>query len=169
MFYSQRNLCWSGDNLGFGYTTIGNYGCVITSFGMGLGVNPSVVNWALKRVNGYTGSNKNLVIWHKVAEAFPELTLKSLIHCVTIPAPVDKIDECLANNDLVIVRIDMNLFKPGIQHHWLYVYGGNGKDGYKVYDPWALSAKDWTLPPVYSKEGWDAARAIYSAVIYSRG
>lgn len=66
---SQRDPRWKNLILGFGTTqTIGVYGCTITCIANILGTTPDVVNERLKAVNGFSGA---LVIWAKLAEAFP--------------------------------------------------------------------------------------------------
>ena len=70
---SQRDPRWKDIKLGFGNTTIGFYGCTITSLAMLAGLLPNEVNERLRGVNGYAGDNKNLIIWAKVKQAIPWL------------------------------------------------------------------------------------------------
>lgn len=172
---SQRDPAWANLKLGFGPTTIGQYGCVITSLAMMLTtylaspVNPVDVNQALKSVDGYAGQNANLVIWQKVTEAFPQIKLDNIQYCRTVPAPVDDIDRFIADRKIPIIQVDSSFSQSGIQSHWLPLTGGNQSDGYTAHDPWLIPDEQSpiTIPPKYAKPGWDAARAIYAVVYYS--
>lgn len=65
----QGDPRWGNILLGFSKTaTIGTYGCVITCLSDILNTTPDIVNTRLKAVNGFDGS---LVIWSKIAQAFP--------------------------------------------------------------------------------------------------
>jgi hypothetical protein len=172
---SQRDPRWRYVKLGYGNTTIGSYGCVITSLAMALThaygreITPEEVNNRLKDVGGYTGSNKNLVIWKKVTEAFPEFKYRTAGHYVTIAAPVERIDAALDRGDYVLIRVDSNLNTTGIDHHWTLITGGNS-DKYTIGDPWPLPDNQMplTIPSAYTKPGWTPARAIFSVVIFSK-
>jgi len=174
--WSQRDPRWKSHQLGFGTSTIGGLGCLVTSHAMGLSamfgreITPPEFNDALKAVSGFTGSNRNCLIFSKVPAAFPEIELVTLVHCTTTPAPVAQIDEWLNAGYIVIIRIDMNLSTAEINQHWLLLVSGNGTDGYGFHDPWPLpeDQKELALPPASCKPGWNAARAIYSVVAYRR-
>lgn len=78
-YYSQRDSRWVDTLLGFSTATIGQKGCTITAIGNYLGISPDIVNERLKAVNGFaapsdTPTEKNLIIWAKIAEAFPGVT-----------------------------------------------------------------------------------------------
>lgn len=121
---SQNDTRWKNKILGTGNTTIGNYGCTITSLSMILGVTPDVMNQKLLAVNGYAESSpgvKNLVIWAKIAEAFPGTQVRRVYSYNN--------DDVKANVPNVLVEVDG---KPiGGYRHWV-VYVGGGK----LYDPW---------------------------------
>ena len=77
--FSQQDPQYSELPLGFSSMTIGTGGCLITSIGNLLGFDPNTVNERLKGVNGFAApqnvpEEKNLVIWAKIAEAFPPVT-----------------------------------------------------------------------------------------------
>jgi len=172
--YAQRDPAWKDVLLGFGVSTIGAYGCVITSLAMmltaveGETITPLDVNDALKAVNGFVGDTRNLVVWKSVEDAYPSVRFGGLDVCVTVSAPVDKIDAHIAMADhFCIAQVDMNPSPgaPGIQGHYVLITGGNGADGYTIHDPW--HAQVLSLPPAYCLEGWDAARAITRVTYWS--
>lgn len=172
--YGQRDPRWAFEKLGFGVETIGNYGCVITSLAMMLSaiedaeITPLDVNDELKAVDGFAGDTRNLVVWKSVEDAFPSVSFGGLDVCVTVAAPVDKIDKRIAVDDcFCIVQVDMNPSPevPGIQGHYVLIVAGNGKDGYTIHDPWHAQAL--AMPPAYCREGWNAARAITRVTYWS--
>lgn len=117
--YSQRDKRWKDIKLGTSDTTIGGYGCTITCISMIIGTTPDVANERLKAVNGY--AQGNLVIWDKLAEAFPGIKIKRVWS-------YDNVD-VLANVPNVLVEVDG---KPiGGYRHWV-VYIGNKR----LVDPW---------------------------------
>ena len=117
---SQRNSKWASIPLGFTLdTTIGTHGCTITCIAMILETTPDEVNEKLKVVKGF--ANGNLVIWAKVAEAFPGIQIHRVWNYNN--------EDVKVNVPNVIVEVDG---KPiGGPRHWL-VYIGNQK----ALDPW---------------------------------
>lgn len=121
---SQNDTKWKNKILGTGNTTIGNYGCTITSIAMILGTTPNIVNEKLLAVEGYAESStgvKNLVIWAKIPEAFPGTQVRRVYSYDN--------NDVKANVPNVLVEVDGEPI--GGYKHWV-VYVGGGK----LYDPW---------------------------------
>jgi len=186
---SQRDPRWEAVTLGYGYKTIGEWGCLLTDLTMALDYmwqenkpdqfdlspTPAQVNDALKSAGGYSQDGyKCKLIWSRVpaaAEALglPGLSLYKLTYCTTTPAPVDVIDTSLARGDYVIVQVDSNLADTDVDEHWVLITGGN-KTEYVIHDPWLLPAaqKELTMPLAYCKPGWTPDRAIFAVAIYGQ-
>ena len=167
--YGQRDALWAGERLGHGATTIGEYGCAVTCLAMavsaetGARITPLEMNRRLvETCGGFVGPNGNLVVWAKVSEAVPELGFDEVIDCQSQPAPVELINEVLAEGGYVLAQVD---FQPGgeMDQHWVLLTGRVG-EGYWVNDPW--DGRRFELPPAYCRVGWDAARAIFRVVVY---
>jgi hypothetical protein len=77
--YKQTDPRWNNVRLGYGPTTIGKAGCVISCIGYlhnsltGSNLTPLEVNTALLKAKAYVG---DLVLWSRVPKAFPELQFK---------------------------------------------------------------------------------------------
>lgn len=117
---SQRDPKWGNIKLGTSATFIKDYGCTITCIAMIVGTTPDVVNDRMKAVGGF--SNGNLVIWAKIAEAFPGISVNRVWSYDNTAV--------LAAVPNVLVEVDA---KPigGTGKHWV-VYVGNKR----LYDPW---------------------------------
>lgn len=179
-FFSQRDPRWKDHplggppNPGGAQTTIGQYGCVITSLAMGLSqltgeeIYPDHVDEAIKTVDGYSGLNRNLLKWNAVVEAFPYLRLRRYFTCDITAAPIDAIDAALTDGCIVLIKIDFDLTDPDVDSHYLLVVDGQGEHFYTCHDPWPLpkDQRPVQLPPAYCKQGWTASRAIYAGVIF---
>jgi hypothetical protein len=127
---SQRDKRWGSIKLGTSDTTISGYGCTITCISMIIGTTPDVANERLKAVNGY--AQGNLVIWDKLAEAFPGIKIKRVWS-------YDNAD-VLANVPNVLVEVDG---KPiGGYRHWVVYIGSK-----KMIDPWDGTEKSTTSYP----------------------
>lgn len=117
---SQRDPKWGNINLGTSNTFIKDNGCTITCIAMIIGTTPDVVNNRMNAVAGF--ANGNLVIWAKIAEAFPGITVRRVW-------TYDNTD-VLANVPNVLVEVDATPI-GGTGKHWV-VYIGNKR----LYDPW---------------------------------
>jgi FtsZ-binding cell division protein ZapB len=126
---SQRDPKWGSQKLGFGRTTIHNYGCTISSISMLFGTTPDIINNKLKSVNGYAGSNKNLVIWSKLSEC---LSGKFIWRGYSYDN--DKVKEAIDKNGGCLVEVDGS--RIGASRHWV-LYIGNGQ----MNDPWFGTTK----------------------------
>lgn len=69
---SQRDPRWA--SMQFGSSTVGQVGCTITGIAILLGTTPDVVLERMRNVGGF--KDGNLVIWAKIPEAFPGITVR---------------------------------------------------------------------------------------------
>lgn len=130
MNLSQRDPRWANIKLGTSNTTIGDFGCTITAIASILGTTPDVVNERMKAVNGFASGN--LVIWAKIAEAFPG----TQVHRVW-----SYNNEDVAKNvPNVIVEVDGAPI--GGARHWLRYLGNQ-----KAMDPWDGKTKTTSSYP----------------------
>lgn len=133
---SQRDARWKNLKLGFSKTlTIGDYGCTITCLAMYLGTTPDAVNERLKAVNGF--SQETLVIWAKIAEAFPGVSITK------IGWKYDNND--VKNNTPCLIEVDFDGTPRTDDRHWV-VYVGNQK----LYDPWTGTERSTSTYPALS-------------------
>lgn len=169
--YGQRDARWALERLGGGQTTIGRYGCVITCLAMaasaetGREITPSYVNAGMQAIGGYTGENRNLVVWRKVPKALPCLSYKGVVWCRWDPAPLDRINDTLRRGGYVLAKVD---FQPGgdINSHYVLLVREVG-GGYLIHDPWTGKAHEF--PPAYCRAGWTAARGIFALAFFEGG
>jgi len=170
--YGQQWHPWRYDRLGYSsHLTIGSWGCVvasaatIVSHATGTELTPRDVNQRMKDVGGFL-KGTGLFIFHKLAEAYPILSYDGLYVSRYRPAPIERIDDHLAEGGYVIAQVDFNPLRADVQSHYLVLAGSNGNQGYWAVDPWIGGVT--TIPPAYAEKGdWDAARTIYRTVFYS--
>lgn len=134
--YSQQDPAWKNNLLANGPDTLGYMGCAVTcvamySSGWGHTETPATLNLKLRSHGGYVGE---AIVWGAVTQFHPEIRSTGLTLCMTIDAPLERIDSSLAAGQPVIVEVD---YSPaaGLQTHWLLVYGKQGDD-YLIQDPW---------------------------------
>lgn len=125
-YYSQRDKAWSGVKLGFGSTTIGNYGCFITALSMLIEKTPNITNEILKKGGAFNG---DLLISDKAAVA---LDLEYLGKTTTKPKEFPTIAE-----------VDMSP-SAGKQQHFVVML----KD--KIIDPWTGTERPLNTYPIVS-------------------
>src|ERR1039458_5489878 len=80
--FSQRDPRWMNTLLGGSAYYIHAKGCTISCLAMILDLTPDVVNEKLKAVNGFApdaASQVSLLIWAKIAEAFPGVTVNRVL------------------------------------------------------------------------------------------
>lgn len=127
--YSQRDFRWGNKKLGYGDTFIKSYGCTITALAQLLLLNgydetPATVNDKLKANNGFTGANKNLLVWGAIAKAFEARHIKR-----DYTYSNAEVLSAIKNYKGCLVEVDGE--KIGAPKHWV-LYIGNGK----ALDPW---------------------------------
>jgi len=136
---SQRDPRWANDKMGNSSCTVGRFGCLITSITMALrwfgkDVDVKELNQWLSANGGYVNGTGNLY-WGAIPDLYPDIYMHTSINCVSVPAPLDKIDALLAQNIPVIVEVDFNPATTPIDQHWVLLIGKQGDD-YIVNDPW---------------------------------
>lgn len=124
--YSQRDPKWANEKLGFGSTTIGGYGCKLTSFAMLDGRTPSELNELFKREGCFSS---DLLDDKKCAQALGwTFMLKTTDSPSTTP--------CIAEADMSP--------SPGKQQHFVVWQGDT------ILDPWTGAERPSTTYPVVS-------------------
>ncbi len=130
---SQSDARWKSEKLGTSTSTIGGYGCLITSVSMmlnhfGFDTDPSRLNKLLVANNGY--SSGNLFVWGSLYSLFPGVG--GYIRHTGFPK--DKIDAQLSANRPVIVHVDYVPSTAAIDEHWVLIVGKVDGD-YIINDP----------------------------------
>jgi hypothetical protein len=177
--YGQQWFPWRSDGLGWSsYSTIGGWGCVVTSAAMivshatGEPISPRMVNRKMKEVGGFLDGNR--FIFSSLPAAYPALYYAGFIRCETMPAPVIQISEHLKSGGYVIAEVDLKLITGGVQQHWLVLTGVAsvhpiyGRIFY-AHDPW-IGCRT-LLPEAYCDMGsadGTASRWIFGAAFYGR-
>jgi hypothetical protein len=141
---SQRDERWKDIKLGFGNTTIGGYGCVITCISMIAGLTPDDVNERLKNANGYDTKsvNKNLIIWEKINEVIPNLKFIKRVRAYN--------NEDVRENLPCLVEVDGS--RIGAETHWV-LYLGNQQ----MADPWYGNVKSTNY---YAPKGYAVIKKV---------
>ncbi len=133
---SQMDPRWKNKALGFDTSTIGSYGCLMTSMTMvanyyGFNETPDTVNEKMKAAKGYQGA---LIIPAVLPAALPGMIYRNFINCENSAAPMTEIDAYLAQGKPVIIEVDYAP-DPGLQNHWIVLYEKRGND-YLLRDPY---------------------------------
>lgn len=117
---SQRDTRWATKLINeVPGSTIGRYGCTITSIGILLGKNPDDIETFLRANKGFLGDK---VIWSKVPY------FRHRWYCQNVVAPVDEIKTELRRHPVLLV-VHMNGVK---QDHWVLAIDEN----FTIIDPW---------------------------------
>lgn len=117
---NQRDIRWANIPVGTGIQTIGQIGCLITVLSDILNTTPDIVNLRIRAVNGY--ANSNLVIWAKLAEAFPGIHVRRVWSYNN--------DDVKANTPRVLVESSAAPI-GGRGSHWTNYIGNH-----QLQDPW---------------------------------
>ena len=166
----QNDDQWKDVSLGTsGETTIGKWGCLLTSVTMmlnGIGYNetPVTVNDKMKKAGGFQGA---LFIPSVLPYVWPNCAYRDMQPCETTPAPIALIDAAVAAGKPVILQVDWNK-QQGIQTHFVLVKEKKGED-YVIYDPYKYGGdapdKEVLLTTRYKFNGAKLATEI-SAVLW---
>lgn len=133
----QNDDQWKDVPLGTsGESTIGKWGCLLTSAtmmlnGIGYDETPATVNDKMKAHGGFQGS---LFIPSVLPYIWPNCVYRDMQNCETTPAPIAQIDAAIAAGKPVILQVDWNK-QQGIQTHFVLVKDKKGED-YVIYDPY---------------------------------
>ena len=133
----QNDDQWKDVPLGTsGESTIGKWGCLLTSAtmmlnGIGYDETPATVNDKMKARGGFQGS---LFIPSVLPYIWTNCVYRDMQNCETTPAPIAQIDAAVAAGKPVILQVDWNK-QQGIQTHFVLVKEKKGED-YVIYDPY---------------------------------
>ncbi len=133
----QNDDQWKDVPLGAsGESTIGKWGCLLTSAtmmlnGIGYDETPATVNDKMKANGGFQGS---LFIPSVLPYIWPNCVYRDMQNCETTPAPIAQIDAAVAAGKPVILQVDWNK-QVGLQTHFVLVKEKKGDD-YVIYDPY---------------------------------
>ena len=176
----QLDPRWKNAKLGYPDSapdsTIGNWGCVVCSIAMmmqivrGEFMSPVKVNTLLVAKEAFGGDSRNLVVWSKVALAFPEIALDFWKTFPKDPAPVEEFARFVESGGFLIPQVDIRPADAPVQGHYFLVTSIStdlqvGTGG----DPWTGRMID--VPPAYVSPNWSPqnfARAIFRAAGYRR-
>ncbi len=168
---SQTDPRWKNKPLGFDVTTIGSYGCLMTSMTMvansyGFNETPETVNDKMKAAKGFQGA---LIIPSAFPAALPGILYRNFVNCENSPAPMTEIDAYLAQGKPVIIEVDYAP-NPGLQNHWIVLYEKRGSD-YLLRDPWPFPVvtTETTLMTSRYKFGGTPAQIIKGVVFLEGG
>lgn len=161
--YSQRDPRWAGDELGTSGLTLGQAGCLVCAVAsaltdFGVRMTPAELNRRLLQVRGYV--NGGLLVWSSLRHVGAECI--GYLNCAREPAPMGALLAALNTGHAIIVRVDAQPGKAGVQDHWVRVLQPSGADCL-VMDPWRLPGQELgSLLRWYGLPNWDAARTILS-------
>jgi hypothetical protein len=129
-------------------------------------VTPDELNEKLRKIRGFVSGGGDL-IYVKITELFETCKFIKRVPCLKIPADTAEIAAWLKAGHYCVAEIDMDLRDPDVDEHWVLLTGGSAAK-FTLHDPWQLPKDQevFTMPPVYCKQGWTPARAIYSYVMY---
>lgn len=155
---SQVDPRWKDVQLGTSSSTIGGYGCLVTSVAMmldyyGYTVDPAELDTMLTDNAGY--ANGNLLVWGAIPAIFPGVTYDGKWE----GSRNDVIDKCLAEGKPVLIHVDFVPSTATIEQHWCLVVGKDS-NGYIINDP-----KDG-LQLSFAKRYGDPATKIYNVASY---
>jgi hypothetical protein len=139
--FGQRQAPWAPLLLGYNTNslyTIGNYGCLITSFGDYIGKNPQEVNTILKANNGFVAGGGNF-IWSKCTVLGLNQTYQSPYYDGPVTSQgITKMKALLDEGKPLITHVDFNPADTDDDMHWLLVYGYEGET-MLAFDPWTAT------------------------------
>lgn len=161
--YSQRDPQWASNLLGYNTNSaysIGQYGCLITAFGMYINQNPKQVNDILKANNGFVSGGGDF-IWSKSTVLGLNQVYQSPLYSDAVTSQgISKMKSLLDEGRPLICHIDFNPATTKDDMHWILIYGYDG-DTFYVSDPW--TGTQITLD-VYG----GVARAVYEWRAYDK-
>ena len=163
---AQRNPLWRNAKLGFSETTIGSYGCLVTSMGMVAGVNPIEMNARMKAAKGFNGNLVANFDVSKFVDGAPKL-IRTTSKYASVPFPQDEIDHLISRLRMdkpAILEVDMNIATATQDQHFVLAVGAYGFGSLKhilINDPWYEDQT--TICPRY---GGTLARALVRAIYY---
>ena len=156
----QSAAAWGKKQLGFGTSTIGAGGCLLTLFTMasnalkGTNYTPDVVNEILKSASAFSGSN---LVTEKAAAALGLKRGERVYNAAGLRAAVDA---ALAAGGLAVLQVDHS--GDAVGDHFILVNGKNAA-GYTAADP--APAKIIQLgPDLGGAVAWGSSTKVYKGL-----
>lgn len=149
--YGQRDKRWRAKKLGFGFGTIGVFGCILADISMMLDFNPDKLNDSMRKNGCFTGASKNLVNWRCVANNYP-FTWQGKKSWRNVPADLNAIANYIDQRKPVILETKLPATNPRDWHFVLaigYVKEGGEVTDIIINDPWYSKSTLYTS--LYSK------------------
>lgn len=152
--YNQRDRRWGNLQLGtVDGTTIGGYGCLISSIAMAQSLfgpdqpyDPGTVNRLFTENKGY--ANGNLVIWTAIPRILPNITYLGARYSEYSAAPTEELKGHLDRGGLALIEVAFRgvaFDSKGnrINRHWLLA-NGHDDQGIIKADPWYGDVTNFT-------------------------
>lgn len=172
---------WRNSYLGTSRSTIGGWGCLLTSatmtanYLMGTNYTPDQMNAILVAVNGFVRyytvngvtkisyQNANLYRFASLWEAFPDRIKAGVyVDCEKVPAPLHVIDGELDKDRPVIVKVDYKPLTAYVDEHWITIIGKDAAGQYHIADPLHEGIS------LFNLRYGDPARYIFRIVSYGK-
>lgn len=133
---SQNDPAWKLKKINGTTSTIGSYGCLITSICFilqkaGYNVTPDVLAKQSDLFNGDMWAG-----WDKLHDLYPNINYIWGEKCSSYPAPIDKIISEVKDGYYPIIMLDYAPKVDGTQTHYLVVTDADSNGNLKVGDPW---------------------------------
>lgn len=135
---SQRDQVHASKKLGNSSLTIGSDGCVLVSATMlvnkvlNLNETPVSLNQKMVDNGGYSGA---LWVWSALSKVFPQIIFDGRRDPIGVPADIVEIRGYIDRDIPVIIMVDFDRGKDGVQQHFVLVIGYTDND-LVVADPW---------------------------------
>lgn len=167
---AQRNPKWEDVKIGLSNSTIGDYGCLISSFAMLAGVDPPAINRAMIANGAFqTGDCPACAATFDIAKFMSNAPAVSDVTnrypYAPFPAASSRrlVDHLKAGNPAVL-EVDMRPDLAGHQMHFVFAvsaFGSGETANVVIHDPWFED--ETTICPRY---GLTLARALVRVVFY---
>jgi hypothetical protein len=169
--FSQNDARWKNEKLGTGAYTIGTAGCLVCGLAtacqkFGYGETPATINQKFIAVGGFSGSEIGL--W-SLANAVPGMVYVDRIKCYDpVPAPIELIDRYMSEDKVVVVLVDYDPVKTGVQNHWVVLETKAGDD-YIILDPVPIveNGGPVSLMARFGKGKNHVSEAIYEVCVFT--
>jgi hypothetical protein len=174
--FSQTDPQWKSAILGFDKTsTIGGYGCLLTSFAMcathygASDLTPASLNDKMKAAGGFQAGTA-YIVGGLLGSVVPGFSV-DYRQAHGVPAPMAEIDAALAGNRPVIAEVDWSP-SAGLQTHYVVLYAKEGSE-YLAYDPYPYPTTSGQIKLTTSKyatvAGSKDPAKIITGVFFTRG
>jgi len=167
---SQRDPKWRSAKMGLSDSTIGDYGCLLSSFAMLSGVDPLAINRAMVangafQIGACPACAATFDIAKFMAHAPPVLDVTNSYPYSPFPAASSRrLVDHLKSGNAAILEVDMRPDLAGHQMHFVLAvsaFGSGDTANIVIHDPWFED--ETTLCPRY---GLTLARALVRVIFY---